>query len=103
MKDEIKFSLSYYFEELQRREQEKSQPNRSSEPTMTNILSVLKALKNAEGNSLKITALAKYSKLKLGVCQEITEYLENEGLAETEPDSEGNDVIRLTEKGLNML
>ncbi len=95
--DQVKFSLSTYFDELKRREQK-------PDISFTTTLSVLKALKNADNHTLTLTALAKTAGLKIGPCQEITDQLCEEKLLETEHDPEtGNDSIRLTQKGLKYL
>ncbi len=100
--DQVKFSLSTYFDELKRREQKPHTPH--TPEILTTTLSLIKALKNADDHTLTLAALARAAGLKIGPCQEITDQLCNEGILDTEPDPEtGNDRIKLTQKGLKYL
>jgi predicted transcriptional regulator len=105
-----KYSLSYYFDELKRKQVK--QVNRSGreisseEITVSTTVSVevLKTLKDAEDQKMPLTALAKAVHLKLGPFQELVEHLQEEKLIELEPDEDaGNDLIKLTQKGNELL
>ncbi|MBI4595414.1 MAG: hypothetical protein HY730_03440 [Candidatus Tectomicrobia bacterium] len=72
-------------------------------PAATDILKVLKALKEALDHALTLTALARKVSLKVGPCQDICQQLSEEGLLEIEPDPEtGNDLIKLSAKGMGL-
>lgn len=105
------FSLSYYFDEIERRGEEKVQikgerdlPASVTPLPATATLFVLKALMGAEEQALPLTALARRTRLKIGLCQEIVEQIRSEGLVGIKPDDEtGNDLVYLTEKGADIL
>lgn len=99
------FSLSYYFEEM-RRKQYQAGPRGFSEETVSTTASVavLKTLKGAEEKKLTLMALARSVNLQIASCQEVVEHLGDEGLVEIEKDEEtGNDLIALTPKGRDLL
>jgi len=105
MTEPKKFSLSHYFDELNRRQAEPGFQTRSAGPppgiSTVDLLAVLKALKATEDQQLPLTLLAKSAGMKIGYCEEIASRLADEGLIEIMPDDQtGNDRIVLTEKGM---
>jgi predicted transcriptional regulator len=105
MEDKRDFSLSYYFEELQKKETKVVKRGVSEETFSTTAqLLALKALKGSEEQKLTLTALSKAVNLKIASCQELVEHLGDEGLVEVEADNEiGNDLVKLTQKGNELL
>lgn len=108
MENPINYSLSYYFDELKRREQEKSEQSMtkglSEGLSINNGIKVLKALKEAQNHTLSLMTLARSVNLKILPCQEICNELEKEKLIEVEPDNEmGNDQITLTGEGVKLI
>ena len=105
MKDLKEFSLSYYLDELKRREGKKAQEEVSAALSATTVsIEVLKAIKEAKDHQLPLTTLARKVNLKIAPCQEVCEHLRDEGLIEIEPDQEtGNDWIKLSDKGMGLL
>lgn len=101
MATEKNFSLSYLFDEMKRREGEA--PERSSAYSTSASLAILKALRDTHPQAASLTALARAAKVKVGPCQEILDHLQDEGLVEIQPDHEtGNDLARLTQKGMDL-
>ncbi|WP_207681358.1 hypothetical protein [Desulfonema magnum] len=116
MEKQVKFSLSYYFDELKRQKngntrnesseimEQRIQSERVIRAPATATISVLRALKEAEGYTLTFMALAKSARLKLDICQEALAQLSSEELVEIEPDFDtGNDRVRLTRKGADLV
>ena len=108
MDTKINYSLSYYFDELKKREQAKSQKSMekgvSKDVSIIKGVELLKALKEAQNNTMPLTALSRKVNLKVGPCQELCDELKAEGLIEIETDDEtGNDRISLTDKGRALL
>lgn len=108
MSTEINYSLSYYFDELKKREQAKSQKSMekdvSKDVSIFKGIKLLKALKEAQNNTMPLTALARKVNLKIGPCQELCDELKAEELIDIDIDYEtGNDRISLTDKGLALL
>ena len=108
MSTEINYSLSYYFDELKKREQAKSQKSMekgvSKDVSIFKGIKLLKALKEAQNNTMPLTALARKLNLKIGPCQELCDELKAEELIDIDIDYEtGNDRISLTDKGLALL
>jgi predicted transcriptional regulator len=104
--EEQKYSLSYYFEELKRKQMKNVERGgreiSSEETSMSTTISVevLKTLKDAAEQKMSLTALAKAVHLKLGPFEELVEHLQEEQLIELEPDENtGNDLVKLTQKG----
>jgi len=110
MDEQKRFSLSHYFDELNKKEEAKKEVRSGARsgaqgsPSFAANLSVLKSLMGAENHTLPFMALARASQLKLDACKEIVEGMQEEGLVEIEPDyATGNDLIRLTQKGKELL
>ena len=108
MKNQQTFSLSYLLDEMIRRQEKQKSQTRggtSEDTTVTDGLMILKTLKSEGGaKGIPLMLLARKAGLKIGPCQEISEKLEDEGLVDIdEDDATGNDMIRLTEKGKNLL
>jgi len=106
MNEQRDFSLSYYFEELRQRTYQKGPQKEVSEEkvSFTIRVAVLKTLKGMEEHKLTLMTLARSLNMKIATCQEIVEYLGEEGLVEIETDEEtGNDLIKLTQKGTELL
>ncbi|MGA1864318.1 MAG: hypothetical protein ACMUHX_04580 [bacterium] len=105
MKDDQKqFSLSNYFDELGQKKKEKSSGPLRVGSSFSAQMSVIKSLMTAENHTMPFMALARSSQLKLDVCQEIVNGLQDEGIVEVEPDyNTGNDKIKLTQKGKEVL
>jgi predicted transcriptional regulator len=92
------YSLSYFLDEMKRREEGDSEQRQGFSATAS--LAILKALREADPNALPLTALARAADLRIGPCQEIVETLRQEGLVEVELDpTTGNDLVKLTERG----
>ncbi len=98
MNEPGQFSLSYFLDELNRRDN----PSGPSEPVQTKSgmpttasISVLKTLMGCQNHTLSLMALAKKANLKIGESQMVAEHLQEEGLVDIEPDMEtGNDTVR---------
>ena len=97
------FSLSYYFDELKRRDDRTFQQSAtgSRTPTVADRLAVIKSLKTAPDGARDMLSLSRSAGIKIGECQKIIDGLQREGLIEVESDSlEGNDRIRLSDRGV---
>jgi DNA-binding MarR family transcriptional regulator len=104
MKGSKGFSLSSYFNELNKKQDHKAQ-RASDQQSLTAVSSieVLKALR-ASGRKLPLAALARAVNVKIGPCQDICDRLQGEDLIEIEPDqATGNDLIKITDKGMGLL
>jgi hypothetical protein len=100
---ESSFSLSYYFEELKRREDRACRQPATVPvtPTVADRLVVLKSLKFSPDGDLNILTLARSAGIRIGPCQDIVDQLLNEGLVDVESDpTGGNDRIRLSDQGV---
>lgn len=100
--DKKSFSLSYYLDELNKRKMQSvtALSKGAASPNTVLSLSILKCLKEVEGHSISLTALARKTGMKIGPCQDVCEQLMDEKLVSIVPDLEtGNDTITLIEKG----
>ncbi len=101
------YSLSHYFDLLNRKEQPITRQIREISPPREEFstgLNILKALKTATDQKLNLMGLSRALGLKIGACQQIAERLQEEGLIDIEADQDtGNDNILLTRKGMELL
>ncbi|MDY6855717.1 MAG: hypothetical protein SWO11_13620 [Thermodesulfobacteriota bacterium] len=105
MKGSKGFSLSSYFDELNKKQDHKEQRvSEGQSLTAVSSIEVLKGLKGAPGYSLPLAALARAVNMKIGPCQDICDRLQGEGLIDIEPDqATGNDLIKITDKGMGLI
>ena len=105
MKGSKGFSLSSYFNELNKKQDHTAQRESEGQSlTAVSSIEVLKALKGAPGHKLPLAALARAVNMKIGPCQDICDRLQEEDLIEIEPDqATGNDLIKITDKGMGLL
>ena len=97
------FSLSYYFDELKRREDRtfEQATNIPEGPTVADRLAVIKSLKTAPDGARDMLSLSRSAGIKIGECQKIIDGLQREGLIDVESDPlEGNDRISLSGRGV---
>ena len=100
---ESSFSLSYYFDELKRREDRTFQRsvNGPETPTVSDRLAVIKSLKTAPDATRDMLSLSRSAGIRIGECQDIVNQLRQEGLVDVESDpAEGNDRVRLSDRGI---
>jgi predicted transcriptional regulator len=103
MESKMNYSLSHYFDELKKRQQTKSQKGMTKEVSISHGIELLKALKEAQDQTLTLIALARRVNLRVGSCEEICYELKEEGLIEIERDEIGNDRISLTDRGRELI
>ena len=104
MKGSKGFSLSSYFDELNKKDDTAQRASGRQSLTAVSSIEALKALKGASGRRLPLAALARAVHMKIGPCQDICDQLQGEGLIEIEPDqATGNDLIKITDKGMDLL